>query len=219
MNPAEERFLRVVIRPGPSPSGRKPRWAPKGRPDALSGSPRVGAPVCAILLGLLAFVDRVEENMSSVSMYRLKSSGHFWKVVSLVVLVGFVSFLAPSEAAAAKAKSIKTEAFFVSLDPETNVLEVKVKKTGKRPKNKKLKLKTGKPASFNVKPEGSVLKRTTVALDGQRVDIGEIEPNQFLFIYWVPDEKNPAIPSIQKSSLRRGSSGPDWHCFKTFSRS
>ena len=88
-----------------------------------------------------------------------------------------VFVLAPAGASAKKSKSIKTEAFFISLDTEKNVMEVKVKKTGKKPKNKKLKLKMGKNATFNVKPEGSVLKRTTVALDGQRVDINEIEPN------------------------------------------
>ena len=59
----------------------------------------------------------------------------------------------------------------------------------------------GKDATFNVKPEGSVLKRTTVALDGQRFDINEIQPNQFLFIYWVPDEKNPDERFARKVDL------------------
>lgn len=139
--------------------------------------------------------------MNRIFTPRSMQSGYFSRVVSLVALIGFVFLFAPFEAEAGKAKSIKTEAFFVSLDPETNVMEVKVKKTGKKPKNKKLKLKVGKPASFNVKPEGSVLKRTTVALDGQRVDIGEIDTNQFLFIYWVPDEKNPDERFARKIDL------------------
>lgn len=139
--------------------------------------------------------------MNSASISRSTYFGTLSNLVSLLALVCFVSFLTPIEATAAKTKSIKTEAFFISLDPETNVMEVKVKKTGKRPKNKKLKMKTGKPASFNVKPEGSVLKRTTVALDGQRVDIKEIEPDQFLFIYWVPDEKNPDERFARKIDL------------------
>lgn len=94
-------------------------------------------------------------------------------------------------AEAKKSKSIKTEATFIAYDAEAKTLEVKVKKTGKKPANKKLKLKRGKKAVFNVKPEGSVLTRTSVTLDGKRADINEIEKGQFLFIYWVPDETDP----------------------------
>lgn len=139
--------------------------------------------------------------MNRISIDQRMNSGLVLRLISLVALVGFVFVLAPAGASAAKSQSIKTEAFFISLDTENNVMEVKVKKTGKRPKNKKLKLKTGKKATFNVKPEGSVLKRTTVALEGQRVDINEIEPNQFLFIYWVPDEKNPDERFARKVDL------------------
>ncbi|MAI77887.1 MAG: hypothetical protein CL917_03010 [Deltaproteobacteria bacterium] len=122
-------------------------------------------------------------------------------VVFILSLSGLLLLWTPPAGAASKSKSIKTEAFFVSLDTEKNLLEVRVKKTGKRPKNKKLKLKTGKSATFKVKPEGSVLKRTTVALDGQRVDINEIEKNQFLFIYWVPDEMDPDVRFARKIDL------------------
>ena len=89
---------------------------------------------------------------------------------------------------AKKSKSIKTEATFVAYDAEAKTLEVKVKKKGKKPSNKALKLKVGKKATFKVKPEGSVLTRTSVTLDGKRADINEITEGQFLFIYWVPDE-------------------------------
>ena len=91
-------------------------------------------------------------------------------------------------AEAKKSRSIKTEATFIAYDAEAKTVEVKVKKTGKKPENKKLKLKRGKKATFKVKPEGSVLTRTSVTLDGKRADIKEIEKGQFLFIYWVPDE-------------------------------
>ncbi len=139
--------------------------------------------------------------MNRILIDQQMNSGRILRLVSLVALVSLVFVLAPAGASAKKSKSIKTEAFFVSLDTKKNVMEVKVKKTGKKPKNKKLKLKTGKKATFNVKPEGSVLKRTTVALDGQRVDINEIEPNQFLFIYWVPDEGNPDERFARKVDL------------------
>lgn len=91
-------------------------------------------------------------------------------------------------AQAKKTRSIKTEATFIAYDAEAKTLEVKVKKKGKKPANKALKLRVGKKATFKVKPEGSVLTRTSVTLDGRRADINEITKGQFLFIYWVPDE-------------------------------
>ncbi len=109
----------------------------------------------------------------------------------LVVAAAFVFGGAVGVAQAKKTKSIKTEATFLSYDAEAKTIEVKVKKKGKKPKNKKLKMKTGKKATFNIKPEGSVLTRTSVTLDGKRADINEVEKGQFLFIYWVPDEKDP----------------------------
>ena len=139
--------------------------------------------------------------MNGILIDQRMNLGRISRLVSWVALLSLVFVLAPAGAIAKKSKSIKTEAFFVSLDTEKNVMEVKVKKTGKKPKNKKLKLKMGKDATFNVKPEGSVLKRTTVALDGQRFDINEIQPNQFLFIYWVPDEKNPDERFARKVDL------------------
>lgn len=91
-------------------------------------------------------------------------------------------------AVAKKSKSIKTEGTFVGYDAEAKTLEIKVKKKGKKPGNKALKLKSGKKATFKVKPEGSVLTRTSVTLDGRRADINEIKKGQFLIIYWVADE-------------------------------
>lgn len=138
-------------------------------------------------------------NLALIDQRRSRS-----RLASWVVVFTFVAFsvaVAPAAIGAPKAKSIKTEAFFVSLDTENNTMEVRIKKTGSKPKNKKLRLKSGKKASFNVKPEGSILKRTSVALDGKRSDINEIEANQFLFIYWVPDEKNPDERFARKIDL------------------
>lgn len=129
------------------------------------------------------------------------SRSRLLRLLLVLAVAGFFMGVAPAEVGAAKAKSIKTEAFFVSLDTENKTMEVRVKKTGSKPKNKKLRLKIGKEATFNVKPEGSILKRTSVSLDGQRSDINEIEPDQFLFIYWVPDEKNPDQRFARKIDL------------------
>jgi len=104
-------------------------------------------------------------------------------------------------AEAKKTKSIKTEATFIAYDAEAKTLEVKVKKKGKKPENKALKLKTGKKATFKVKPEGSVLTRTSVTLDGRRADINEIETGQFLIIYWVPDESDPDARFARKIDM------------------
>ena len=60
---------------------------------------------------------------------------------------------------AKKSKSTKTEAKFVSWDPASKMMTVKVKKTGKKAKQATLRLKTGKEAAFRVKPEGSVSPR------------------------------------------------------------
>ncbi len=115
-----------------------------------------------------------------------KRAGLFLLMSALLVLG-----LGAGVAAAKKSKSIKTEGIFLGYDAEAKTLEIKVKKKGKKPGNKALRLKTGKRATFNVKPEGSVLTRTSVTLDGKRADINEIEEGQFLIIYWVPDENDP----------------------------
>ena len=99
-------------------------------------------------------------------------------------------FLVASPSLAAKSKSIKTEAKFVSYDAAAKTITVKVVKTGKKPSNAALKLRKGKEASFRVKPEGSVLTRTSVTLNGKRADITEIPENKTINIYWVPDEND-----------------------------
>ena len=121
----------------------------------------------------------------------------------LVLLFGLALLVGPGAdvAWAKKTRSTKTEATFVAYDAEAKTLEVKVKKTGKKPKNKALKLRSGKKATFKVKPEGSILTRTSVTLDGKRADINEIEKGQFLFIYWVADEKDPDMRFARKIDM------------------
>ena len=126
----------------------------------------------------------------------------FMKALGLALLaVALLAGPAAQTAQAKKSKSIKTEATFIAYDAEAKTLEVKVKKKGKKPANKKLKLKTGKSATFKVKPEGSVLTRTSVTLDGKRADINEIRKGQFLFIYWVPDETDPDARFARKIDM------------------
>lgn len=95
---------------------------------------------------------------------------------------------APSALAQSKGKSIQTEAKWVKFDSAANTVTVKVMSTGKRPKLKEASLKKGKEASFNVKPEGSVLTRTTVAVNGKRGEITDIPEGKTVNIYWVEDD-------------------------------
>ena len=55
-----------------------------------------------------------------------------------------------------------------------------------------LKLKKGKEASFNVIPEGSILKRTSVAINGKKGELKDIPEGKTVNIYWVPDPKDPS---------------------------
>lgn len=104
--------------------------------------------------------------------------------VALLALV-FVVAAAP-EAQAKKAKSTQTEAKWVKFDAASKTVVVKVSKS-KGP-NKKM-LKKGKEATFNVKPEGSVLTRTTVAINGVKGEITDIPAGKQVNVYWVPDDK------------------------------
>ena len=98
----------------------------------------------------------------------------------------FVAFIAP-EVEAAKSKSTQNEAQWVAYDATAKTITVKITKKGKGP-NSKL-LKTRKEATFNVIPEGSVLTRTSVAINCVKGELGDIPEGKTVLIYWVPDEK------------------------------
>jgi hypothetical protein len=100
-----------------------------------------------------------------------------------------------------KVKSIKTEAKFVSYDAATKTIVVQVMKAGQKPSDAALKLKNGKKADFAVKPEGSVLTRTSVTLNGQRADIKDIPDGKTINIYWVPDESKPDTRFARKIDM------------------
>lgn len=87
-----------------------------------------------------------------------------------------------------KSKSVQTEAIFQSYDAAAKTITVKVKKAGGRVKSKEAAIKNGKEASFNVKPEGSVLTKTTVSINGRKGELTDITEGKTLNIYWVVDE-------------------------------
>ena len=112
--------------------------------------------------------------------------------LALALLFG-VSTTAAS--AQGKQKSFQNEAKFVSCDSAANTVTVKILKKGtgnrKLIKQFKKEVKKGKDATFNVIPTGSVLTRTSVALNGVKGEMTDLKPGKTLLLYWVEDPKKP----------------------------
>ncbi len=111
------------------------------------------------------------------------------KRVAAALVTALVCGLAVSVAAPAaaqkKAKSTQTEAVWINFDDANDTVTVKVKRPG-RGKNAK-RVKKGKEATFKVKPEGSVLTRTTVAINGVKGELTDIPEGKTVNVYWVPE--------------------------------
>jgi archaellum component FlaG (FlaF/FlaG flagellin family) len=112
--------------------------------------------------------------------------------LALALVLG-VSTTAAS--AQGKQKSVNNEAKFVSYDEAASQVTVKIMKKGKG--NRKLikqfkkEVKKGKDATFNVIPTGSVLTRTSVAVNGVKGEMTDLKPGKSLQVYWVEDPKKP----------------------------
>lgn len=107
--------------------------------------------------------------------------------LTLALAVGAVS-LGGEALAAKRTKSTSNEADFLSYDAEAKTVTLKIRKKGKGP-NRKL-LKPGKEVTFRVVPEGSVLKRTSVAINGKKAELKDIPPGKRVLVYWIPDPEN-----------------------------
>ena len=95
-----------------------------------------------------------------------------------------------------KSKSIRTEGEWVRYDADAKIAVVKVTKPGEGVEA--ARLRRGKEAEFAVKPEGSVLTRTTVAINDRKAELTDIAEGKTVNIYWRPDEKDPTIPRARK---------------------
>jgi len=95
--------------------------------------------------------------------------------------------LAPAPARAAE-KTTQTEATWLGYDAATKTVKVKVDKPGKGPN--KDKLKRNQEVSFRVIPEGSVLTRTSVAINGVKGELTDIPADTRVNVYWLPDPEN-----------------------------
>jgi hypothetical protein len=112
-------------------------------------------------------------------------------VAALAVTVG-VAF-ASAASAQGDQKTVQNEANFVKFDEATNTVTVKILKVGKGNKNLMKQfdneVKKGKDATFNVIPTGSVLTRTSVAINGMKGEMKDLQPGKTILIYWLEDPK------------------------------
>ena len=110
-------------------------------------------------------------------------------LVTLTVATFALAFVVSTAgiAEAKKSKSTQNEAQWIAFDAAAKTVTVKITKKGQGP-NKKL-LKPRKEATFNVIPEGSILTRTSVAINGVKGELMQIPEGKTVLIYWVPDEK------------------------------
>ena len=106
-------------------------------------------------------------------------------VAALVGALAVAGFAAATRAAEGDQKSVQNEA--------TSTVTVKITKQGKG--NKDLmkqfdsQVKSGKEATFNVIPTGSVLTRTSVAINGVKGEMKDLKPGKTIQIYWLEDPK------------------------------
>jgi hypothetical protein len=113
------------------------------------------------------------------------------KILATLTVASFafalIASIAPVAEAQKKVKSTQNEAEWITYDPTAKTVTVKITKKGKGPNNKLLKPR--KEATFNVTPEGSILTRTSVAINGVKGELTDISAGKTVLIYWVPDEK------------------------------
>jgi hypothetical protein len=116
----------------------------------------------------------------------------------LGALAGVALLASPAFAQATKGKSVQTEAEWVAYDAAASTVKVKVKKNrgGKAPEG--LALKEGQEATFKVKAEGSVLTKTTVAINSQKAELGDLKAGKTVMIYWVADTADPKARFARK---------------------
>ena len=95
-------------------------------------------------------------------------------------------------AADEKAKSTQTEGKWVKFDAASNVVTLKITKESKGAKPPAdLQVKKGREATFKVNPTGSVLSRTSVAINGKKGEVTDIPEGKTVNIYWVQDQTDP----------------------------
>lgn len=110
------------------------------------------------------------------------------RVIGFAAAVAVAGLIAAGSALAAEQKSTRNEAEWVVYDAAAKTVKMKIKKLGLGPSAAQLKV--GQEAVFNVQPEGSVLTRTSVAVNGKKGALTDIKPGKTVLVYWIPDPKD-----------------------------
>jgi len=103
-------------------------------------------------------------------------------------VAGLLVFAAAPSAIAKEQKSTRNEAEWVSYDAAAKTVTLKIKKIGLG--DGAATLKVGQQAVFNVQPEGTVLTRTSVAINGKKGALTDIPTGKTVIVYWIPDVKD-----------------------------
>jgi hypothetical protein len=109
---------------------------------------------------------------------------------------GLLLFIHAPTASAKEAKTTRNEAEWVKYDAEGKTVTLKIKKQGLG--ENAAALKVGQDAVFKVKPEGTVLTRTSVAINGKKGDLKDIPVGKTVLVYWVPDTADPKARFARK---------------------
>ena len=95
------------------------------------------------------------------------------RICALAALVAVVALLGAAVASqAAETKTERTNGRLVSADASAKTIVVKEK---------------GKEQTYGVTPEGTVLTRTTVTMNGKAAPFTELKPGMIVIVYWKPD--------------------------------
>jgi hypothetical protein len=108
--------------------------------------------------------------------------------LAVLALAGLAALALALPAAASAPRSTQNEGQWVSFNPDDNTVTVRITKAGRGPD--RAKVRPGSEATFNVIPEGSVLTRTTVTINGRVSQLADIPAGKTVLIYWQPDQKN-----------------------------
>ena len=114
---------------------------------------------------------------------------------AVTTLTFLAAALSPAVVQAARGNSVANEARWLRFDPEAETILVEILKASRGnkalAKRFKKKVRRGKQATFHVIPTGSILKRTSVAINGRKAELTEIEPGRRVVIYWTEDPNRP----------------------------
>jgi hypothetical protein len=116
--------------------------------------------------------------------------------IAAALVAGLFAVAPTPDARAAAQKSTRNEAEWVKYDATAKTVTVKIKKAGLGPGASKLKV--GQQVVFNVQPEGSVLTRTSVAVNGKKGELTDIPTGKTVLVYWVPDAKDAKAQFARK---------------------